>query len=278
MKKTLIYHLYIAEDFDTNFAYKINHACLKNYINVFDKLNFTLTVDDLTNDVLINKGFEWIKTLGIKCEFNINVKKNDYYREAKTFYDNVIKSKEVDNEIYFFSHCKGISNYRQDDWDKWSIFYWICTLYFYSLEFIEDVEKSFTGNIMYTYPKMYYGSIMALYNREKYKRKDSLGCIEYLGSFYWINMPMFQNYQKENIIKNIKLDSRHLAEEFPGLYFKYKDNDGLTSRNNACIDALSFDFGTTVKEVWPECIRFLGDYDEFYKFFNKILEITGFNG
>ena len=76
MEKTLVYHLYVKEDFQDNIAYKIHSYCLKKYISVFNKVKFTLSVDDLTNHDLIQQGFELINNIVANCEKQINVIKN----------------------------------------------------------------------------------------------------------------------------------------------------------------------------------------------------------
>ena len=100
MKKTLVYHLYVSNDFDTNMCYKVHFECLKHFIKVFDKVKFTICVDDLSDNTLIRKGLDWVLELGFNREMEITISPNSLFREASTFYNKVLKSE--DNEIIFF--------------------------------------------------------------------------------------------------------------------------------------------------------------------------------
>lgn len=142
MKKTLIYHLYLNNDIDSNIIYKIHYKCLKHYAVIFDKMKFIISIDDLNDKNLIEKGIKWVLDISNGIPIIIKIVKNDEYREARTFYDEIYNNNE-DRGLVYWGHSKGLSNIYNNMFNCESIKKWVCTMYFYNLELVKDVENLF---------------------------------------------------------------------------------------------------------------------------------------
>lgn len=270
VKKKLVYHLYVGEDFETNIAYNIHKECLKQYIDIFDVIDFTICIDKHLRKIFLPKAYEWINDLEFNKDIIINVIDNNHLREAKTFKEKIVDS-NTSKEFIFFAHSKGINNLRNQNINHESILTWILVMYFYNLNFMNEVHNIFTGENRR--PEIFYGSPLVIFNREAYPVYGHRSCIEYSGTFFWINGPRYYNGKITGAFPDIVFGGRDFAEQYPG-YFCDRQiyGQGLSSHNDVALDGHSFDFYNLDNETWDYVINILGDDEEFNKFKNKILK------
>ena len=268
MKKTLIYHLYVGEDIETNICYKIHQECLKFFIYLFDKVKFTISVDDISNTELIQKGIEWIMKIGITCEMEISTASNDYFRESKTFYEKVLKNDN--DELIFFFHSKGTTNFTDITKSIDSVFTWICGIYYYSLstdydavKVLENTYKTMYGPFLLTPPLTGGGNFYQFY----------------AGGGYWINNKSLKNLLKTEIIQNLELSNRYFAEKYPGMVLSTYEDYGLEGVGEVMvilgrIDGTSFYNGNA--DDWNYIISLYSYPEKFIEFVNYIGNKVGF--
>jgi hypothetical protein len=268
MKKTLVYHLYVSDDFDTNMCYKVHFECLKQFIDVFDKVKFTICVDDLSNTVLIKKGIDWIFNLGLKCEVEINTSINSLYRESSTLYNKILKSD--DDELYFFFHSKGTTNFVDTTKSIDSVFIWICGIYYYSLhsdydavKILEGTYRTMCGPFLLTPPLNGTGNFFQFY----------------AGGGYWINNASLKNLRKIKAIPELTVSDRYFSEKYPGMVLSTYEDYGLEGVNTTMvilgrIDGTSFYNGSA--EDWNYIISLYQYPEKFIEFVNNIGNKVGF--
>jgi hypothetical protein len=268
MKKKLIYHLYIGEDFESNEAYDLHFHCLKYFINVFDKIDFTICIDKELRKYFLLKAYNWINNLEFSGEIIINVVDNTNLREAKTFKDKVVDANNS-KEYVFFAHSKGISNLRNENINKESVITWILAMYFYNLNFIKELENIFSGENRR--PEIFYGAPLVIFDRDAYPVYGHKSCIEYSGTFFWTNGPRFYNGKITGAFPDIVFGGRDFAEQYPGFFCDRKIyGQGLSSHNDVALDGHSFDFYNLDLHQWDYVIEILGNKEEFKDFVNKI--------
>ena len=268
MKKTLIYHLYVGEDIETNICYKIHQECLKFFIYLFDKVKFTISVDDLSNIELIKKGIDWVLDLGFDKEIEITTSLNSYFRESITFYEKVLKCEE--DELIFFFHSKRTTNFKDDKKLKDSVFNWICGIYYYSLnqeykcvEILENSYRTMCGPFLLTPPSNGCGNFFQFY----------------AGGGYWINNASLKNLRKIGAVQDLSLSDRYFAEKYPGMVLSTYEDYGLESINETMvilgrIDGTSFYNGSA--DDWDYIINLYPNPEKFIDFVYYIGNKVGF--
>lgn len=271
MKKTLIYHLYACEDISSNVANRLHHNCLEKYCDVFDDARFTIAVDDLTDYEVISSAIRWCSSIGFKGDLRYTVVKNTDLREVPTFDREILKNSDNLDGMVFFAHNKGSTNMvSKDGVGDMNIVKWVCSLYFYNLQFVDEVEGYFTGKLRA--PEVFYGTMLMYFTKDRtnwvHAMPNNLSGLEYAGTFYWINMPKYRNCKKMGIIKDVEPDSRFFAEEYPGMFFeRYAYGCGMTSHNDAILDAIQHN---PYNCNWDEIQDILGEKEEFNKFLEEV--------
>lgn len=270
MKKTLIYHLYVGEDIETNICYKIHHECLKYFINLFDKVRFTISVDDLSDTTLIKKGVEWILNLGFTKEIEITTSLNSQFRESITFYEKVLNNDN--DELIFFFHSKGTTNFKDERKSKDSVFMWICGIYFYNLS-----EYFSAYNTLIITNKTMCGPFLLTPNEEITMGERYYQF--YAGAGYWINNVSLKNLIKSKRVKEIKLCNKFLAETYPGVILSTNMDYGLECIDNMMIlqekvDGFAFYNGSA--KDWEYIFNIYSHKDEVKNFVEYIGNKVGF--
>ena len=148
-----------------NVANKIHFVCLSKYINIFDEARFTISVDDLSNLDLISYGLQWILSLGGTFEKTINIRKNTDLFEVETFGKEFLNKSDEFDGMVFFGHNKGTTNFNNPQLNHESVFKWICGMYFYNFEFVDEVEGIFTGKLRA--PDVFYGVFLEYFSKER---------------------------------------------------------------------------------------------------------------
>lgn len=254
IKRRLVYHFFISDDYETNEIYKIHFACLEYFAKIFDEAVFIITSNNKDASYLDveNKLLKIFKDIRVTIEIKTNTK----LYEAETFYNEVVKKEE--SVLTFFFHTKGITNIK--DCDKDNIIQWILAIFYYSLNFKSDMEEQL---LFYPYIT-FYGSCKGVI-------KETNGALNknstiYMGCGYWIN-----NVRLTKEKKNIpQIADRWYGEMLP-YYFEEKCKG---SYKDVYIQGHDFYHGNNEKAIdiyeW---------YDEdgikkFYEFKEKILTLA----
>lgn len=257
----------------TNAANKIHFVCLSKYINIFDEARFTISVDDLSNLDLISYGLQWILSLGGTFEKTINIRKNTDLFEVETFGKEFLNKSDEFDGMVFFGHNKGTTNFNNPQLNHESVFKWICGMYFYNFEFVDEVEGIFTGKLRA--PDVFYGAFLEYFSKEKQSLVHAIpnnpSGLEYCGTFYWINTPLYRNGKKMGVIKDVEPTSRFFAEEYPGMFFdRYAYGAGIASHNDACFDATVINLYHMNDDMWEWIAGQIGDAEKFKEFIKEI--------
>jgi hypothetical protein len=188
---------------------------------VFDRVKFTIAVDDLNDTELIHEGYDWLNSIierGNGIEREIRVIKNDEFREARTFYEKVIKNNE-DDELIFFFHTKGVSNFKNEMCVQESIFLWAAYIYYVCLEKIDEMEASLCDT-----PKNTYGGLLT----SSEKRPQDFPFI-YSGTGFWLNMNGHRVLRETGILKDLPLYTKYYAENYYGNFLTFFQSFGMDS-------------------------------------------------
>ena len=269
MKKILVYHLYIFDGFLVDEFMKLHKLCLKDYINVFDESRFVITVNDLNNKSLISDGFKWVSEITVGKKFSIKVKENTSLYEVDTFKEEILDNIDTLRDYVFFAHSKGNSkNISVPSYNKESVMRWVCALYYFSLNFIDEVEDRFCGHGRAS--EIFYGPLLTQYKDPSVSpmlRLNKNNCF-YQGTFYWINMRKLSNYLKEGIVKLPEIDDRYWAEMLPGVICGREEyGDGLASHKDIAITD-DFNLYSMNDEEWQFLSNLLGEPD-FIQYMSK---------
>lgn len=203
INKHLIFHFYITKRWRDNIAYNVHLKCLKYFRDVFDEVSFFFATEEREG---MEEDIREIESILIDIFFDkritFKIVPNTYLNEAETFYNEVIKSNRGKNELVFFAHTKGVTNIERG-FNKENIIGWILMMYYYNLNFMNDVGTSLLSEVA-----IFYGN---------FKTPDNTcasigggGGYLYAGTFYWLNIGRLN---KEPIVFN-----RWLAELYPSLY------------------------------------------------------------
>ena len=261
MKKTLVYHLYIDNDCEDNIVYNVHKFCLMEFLDVFDEVKLTISLDDLNNIKLRNWGANWGNTLFGDKLTEITYATNSVFRESKTFHDKVLNNSSNDELIFFF-HSKGTTNFKRNNISNFSVFNWICGSYFFNLsklydtiDRVEDGMKVFSGAF---FVKSTDNEIM------NYKPF-------YAGAAQWVNVRGLQNLIKCGLIKKLECSDRFFAERYCGRVLSEFDEWGLDYTNSIVIylDNLGGTVFYNGSESDWDYIADLYGYKEEFKNFTK---------
>lgn len=219
MEKTLVYHLYITENFLDNIAYKVHSYCLRKYIKVFDKVKFTVSLNDLSRHDLIAHAYEWINSLGFDKETQITVIQNGELGETETFKREIL---DMNNDgMVFFAHSKGVGRLIEGKINS-SVLTWVLLLYYENFANVEEIERCFLN--MPLHSSVFYGT-MVIGSVRNEPLKNAFG-MHYSGNFFWVNMPKYKNWRKTGRIPDLEPDGRWFTETYPGTVCKFEHMGG----------------------------------------------------
>lgn len=265
MKKTLVYHLYIMDNYRENIVYWVHLFCLQKYINNFDLVKFTICVEDLSRQDLIMAGYEWITALSANCEIQINVVKNDEMGESRTFGREILDMNS--DGMVFFAHSKGVTRIIDGQISE-SILLWLIGLYYYNFNEIDVIEKRFLD--MPLKQDVFYGTLMFGSENEVY---DYAFGKHYSGNFYWVNMPKYRNLRAINKIPPMQVTGRWFAETYPNMVCNFeRQGGGLGTKNNVWFDMEHIQVYKMNREQWTDIFSNYGDIDEFNDFIDEIYQ------
>lgn len=256
MKKKLVFYFYINESNTDNLVYKLHLQCLQQYAHVFDEILFVLSTDDTSNISLIRKWEDKLIKLHTKGTISFEIMQNNEYRESDAFKRHVI-DKLKDNELVFFGHGKGITNIEK--YDPELIKKWIVGMYFYNLNFMDEVEDALINKKFLSY-----GSFLTK-NEKDWTNKYHWF---YIGTFMWLNSKKLCNYINQHNIEMPLFCDRFYDEEFLGdIYDIWPERTAYSHNGTFLTNAVDFyDYIDTYFDcLYPD----KSDFNEFYEKINK---------
>lgn len=220
MKKTLVYYNFVSKNKNlSNFHYSL----LREYAYIFDELKFCISIDDIDDkESILEIEKEILDIFGINSiKITFYVIKNDkLFCEANFFYEEVAK-KMNEYDLVFYAHGKGMQTGKDEE----SIKHWICSMYYYCLNFMEEVEQKLSYNTKYySYGHFLFDQFNHYYNESYFKNV-------YCGTFFWMNAKKIHNYMIDYRISIPKPTDRYFSENFLSLIL----TDGFSSHNNKAI-------------------------------------------
>ncbi|MBP5456562.1 MAG: hypothetical protein J6Y37_08685 [Paludibacteraceae bacterium] len=206
MTKKLIYSFYISEP---TYHLKINDIhfrCLERYKDSFDCVDITFILEDrVTCMVYAMQAQHKFLDIFAGKDIQFSLIDNNEFRESYVFYHKVA-TKLDDNELVFFAHNKGVSNIGT--YDERQIYTWVCGMYYYSLNFMDEVNYKLVGRKFYSY-----GSFLTKNYEPEHPNKYGW---YYIGTFFWINCVKLRYYMYSQGIKVPEMGDRFYDEEFLG--------------------------------------------------------------
>lgn len=265
LKKHLIFHFFIPDDYETNIAIRMHYACLHKYSGLFDSAEVVISYTKDSEKYIKSVQFSLLNVLKIR-DVRMIVKENDLFCEAQTLNEYFCNNIQYfNNTLVFFAHTKGVTNVNSSCYYEYGIerfLMWIYALYFYSLEFIDEVEN------MLIFAHL--GRIRAIYGPMQTKSGDG---VFYPGAFYWLNPMTIKNDINSGEISLPLFDNRVFAERFP-LMYKYVETPkyrmGKSDGHNGVISN-DGDFDHYYGD-FDEIIKYYGEYDLYMKGYNEMLK------
>lgn len=208
MNKKLVYSFYLNKDGMSNDINKFHMKCLQHYACVFDEMSFTIIRDKNlpTEELLQMKRF--LVSLSPTVPISIKVIENSRLRESVVFKNDIVDRFGKD-ELVWFGHNKGISN--ESVCSKDIIFTWIAALYFYTLNYMDEVEEYLNDCRFLSYG--------ALHTHSEISKEYIKYCWFYSGTFMWINSKSIYQYIRNNNIELPAFGDRFYDEGFLGNCF-----------------------------------------------------------
>lgn len=283
MKKTLLYNMYVDGFVTEHKMYDIHKRCLMYYSHVFDKMIFYVNVNDLNNTVLIDDAINWIMEICGDKPYDIKVRKNTKLCECETFREEILLNRNAHKDtLVFFAHSKNVSRVDENlipyvtniPFLVDSVLKWSTTLYFYSLNFIDEMESRLLGCPLP--PEIFYGPLMTQLRDPTTSPmlRMNKGNVFYAGCFWWLNVNKLFNYIDNDIIKLPEIDDRYWLEMLPGVIGgREKFGDGCVSHNDVAIFD-DFNLYISTPEIWDEIIYILsqGKDEGYWDFHYKMIE------
>lgn len=240
MKKTLLFYFYFPNDYLDKLYVYMHFYFLKKYSILFDKVVILLGFDDF-NPILVNSvKHKIIET--IRCrDLEINVVKNEsVLRDAYFFKKYFIDELDKFEGLVFFGHSKG------GGWTINNTFKWVNVMYYYNLEFIDDVVNKLSSDDN----SIFYGTFKIEKVTDFNQTIKERLLAWYAGTYFWMNVDKLKRFLYEN---NIDLSNyfkdKFSVEKFPGEIF---GSDKMRS-----LDDIKVDFFTPGFE-------YFGDYNILY--------------
>lgn len=211
INKTLFFVCPITEDVTDSRAYKIHMECLRHFADVFEDAVIVLDKTDTYMRSEMLKVQNDFLGLGID-DIQFKVREQDNTFESQHFYNELLmKLRHYDN-LVFFTHLKGLTNYGTFDTEN--IDEWILGMYYQSLNFIDEVEYYLSSR-----DNAFFGSFLVQTD------KPNETYLHYEGCAYWVNP-----YILRKIGMFEKPCNRWYAEDFP--YRNYTEDDTVMPAHN----------------------------------------------
>ena len=273
-RKKLVFHFYTFPNFKENEAIQIHLKCLKHYHSIFTDAVFVIALNDVNNHTLIHDTQEAILDCGFE-NVKFIIKKNTEFREAITFYDEIVaKMKEQDCYI-FFGHTKGVTNFEKYPDATESIRQWIYALYYLSLNFVDEAE-----HYMSAFDAPFFGSLVYLIEGSPISEGEAL-CTKmlgingteknfqgfYAGTFFFINpASIIMRKARFGINYDLPLSGLSFAESYPCLVTTWQRGYTLCSHLSRAM--FEYDFYRKMPIILKSVLT-QKEYKEFLSFINN---------
>lgn len=263
LKKRLVYHFFIPDNWKELETVQIHLKCLKHYSHIFDEAIFVLSLNDVNNKDNANEIQKILLDSGFDKNVTFKIVENTNLYESKTLYEEVTSKMDKLDGITFFGHSKGIGNelYKQVELDKLKV--WIYGLYYFSLEFMNEVRS-----YMYGIHAITYGPFKTQIDETENKYKWF-----YSGTFFWINtQKLYDKIAYDNRTPRHFTD-RFYSELYLGDVVKFKlENSTVNesiSHNNAYLYGKNINYYDNTRE-YVTLLYSKGECDNFFNFINEI--------
>lgn len=256
MKKTLVFRFFVPSEYKENIAIRIHLECLRRYSHIFDSAIFSICFEnnDMSRAAEVEKD---IMDCGFVKDVRFVLEENSPFTESIAIKKYILDRLEELDGLVFFGHTKGVTNVRTFSYDVDSKLKWVYSLYFYNLEFIDDVER----NLIYCTPYIatFYGALRTTMDECKH--------FHYPGTFYWINPKGLYNDVNSGLVTIPKLANRSFGESLPIIY---ETSD--TCHAVACYGQRWMYWYDLYHGNMDAVIKLFGEYDLFYRKYNEIIE------
>lgn len=255
MNKKLVFSFYLSRDTFDREINQLHFSCLSEYAHIFDEIIFVIIANDTEDTELIKKLQRKVIDLPYTGTITFKIVKNNDFRESYVFKTEVI-DRLGEDDLVFFAHNKGISNV---EWaNKRQIYLWVVGMYYYSLNFMEEVDSKLVRG-----KYLSYGSFLTE-NKDIDNRGTKYGW-SYIGTFFWMNSKKVKDYIELNNVYTPQLSDRFFDEDFLGNIYP-KDLKMAGSHNDIYIRNAG-DYYSFAENY----IRTLyGDANDFYEFYNRM--------
>lgn len=273
VKKTLLYYLWVPRDFSEKekMMYHIHLKCLRHYSSIFTDAQFIVAMDNPDDNETYYSVVKDIANIGFSGNISITkTENNSYYREGEYVKKLIVdRAKDIEG-LVFFAHSKGLYNISHGaslsvytDYSEDSIVLWVCALYFFNLNFMDEVLSAMgDGKIMF-------GALLNKYKTDDKPPFDTGW--QFNGSFYWINPKRLYNYLNYHNISAPELDNRLYAEDWMRhiIPFNFKF---ISTHATYYVDTDRF--GVSMYLQANEFIKAISgdDYSIFNNFYQSIIE------
>ena len=257
--KKMVFHFWPNEGWEDNFANKIHFKCLEHYSWIFDESLIVIAPDPGTEHLVpgvMKKFIDCVKSKTI----TFKIVQNDAYFEGGTFKREIIDKAGSTEGLVFFAHNKGVTCLStQGKYDEKSLAIWICAMYFYNLEFYEEVEYKLCSTPARTLSGAFLMGGQFIHNTAH---------VWFSGTIYWLNPGRIIKFSK-----NIPaLQDREYAEWFPGEIFGEDITYTLATRSELIIEDVNLYFAADGNyQAWGKTEE---DTEKFKAFFK---DITGYD-
>lgn len=272
VKKTLLYYLWIPKDFSDKeqMMYNIHLRCLRYYSAIFSDAVFIVAMDTPDDESTYHSVVKDIASIGFSGNISITkTENNSFYREGEYVKKLIVdKAAEIDG-LVFFAHSKGMYNISHGAslsaytaFNEESITRWVCALYFFNLNFMNEVLSAMGDG------KIVFGALLNKYKTDDKPPFDTGW--QFNGSFYWINPKRLANYLQYHNLKTPELDNRLYAEDWMRHIIPF-DFRFISTRSTYYIDTDKY--GISMYLHADEFIKAIsGEANDFEKY-NNFLKI-----
>lgn len=254
MTKKLVFNFYLTKNCIDSEVNRLHLRCLEIYSHIFDEMLFVLSLDDVNDLETIRTFQDRLLKLHTKGTITFSIVKNNELRESATFKREIV-DKMPEEKLVFFAHNKGVTNIN--DYEKDSILYWIVGMYFFSLNYMDEVET-----LLVQRPMMSYGSMLTKNTESSIKYHWA-----YIGTYFWINSGILYDYIKHFNIELPHCTNRFYDEEFLGNVYPID----YYAKSHGCRYILEgVNYYLHARE-YIEIIYGTAGLDEFNEFYDKII-------
>ena len=204
MNRKLVFSFYINDNFHDEIN-EIHFKCLNHFKEAFDLADISFIVDEGYNKEYLREAQDRFLSMFLGKNISFSIVPNNEFRESKVFYDK-IATRLKDEDLVFFGHNKGVTNVLK--YDRQEIYIWVTGMYYFSLNFMDDVESRLLNEKYYCY-----GSFLSKNDEPEKCNKNGW---YYVGTFFWINGKKLYQYMVNNEIQLPVLSDRFYDEEFLG--------------------------------------------------------------